>query len=917
MVMKSTSRQALEKQQEVMAERTLRRMMDLGGLLGKSRMDRILLSFYLASKPDYCFVGVIAEDDSHIKTLSILEDGKRIPNIVYPLTKSPCKILKSDHVKVYKKSAKQYCKEDPYIQNWGIRGLIAYPISDWKKEVVGVFAAFYRTPIADAQGIIEQMKHRSRKLSEEIINQGRVDVPGDTSQRFEYLLRNSRDMILIINKNGDVTYRAPSNYSILGRTDKEAVGLNIFEIVHPDDIPLIQKALNAVRHKAGLMISIQLRAKHADGQFKWLEGTITNLTKEPSIRGFVINYTDITESKEAGEELARNERRFRKLIERSHDCVTLISADHKHIYFSPSISNILGYSPEELLGINIIDLMDQDDADRMRLLFAQLQNHPNASELFQARMRAKDGSLKWIEAIATNLLDDPEVGAIVINFKDISDRKTNEEKLKVSERSFREFLETVNLAAMILDPEGRVEFINDYLLSLTGHTRQEVVGESFFRRFTEPDDRVQDTFQADVQASKIPQHFEAAIHTSKGPSRLISWSTSLLKSVTGEVTGIACLGEDITEFKKNEERVQLQVQRVSALHAIDVVISSSFDARIVFSVIVDQIIKHMGVDAVSILTYDSIEKKLNTVADQGFNYPEKKQIELNLSESHSAMAVLERQTICLPDEHVNEAALPTVFANEAFVVGYSTPMTIKGQVKGVVEVYNRTPLEPDPGWMEFYETLAGQAAIATENDEMFQKLERALADLTAAYDSTLEGWVKALDLRDKETIGHTQRVAMMVVRFALELGVSGDDLVNIRRGALLHDIGKMGIPDEILNKAGPLTEDERLIIQRHPQYAYDLLQPIQYLRPSLDIPYAHHERWDGQGYPRGLKGEEIPMAARIFSVVDVWDALGSNRSYRQKWDPDRMVAYLEEQSGKKFDPSIVKVFIDLYKRKLL
>ncbi len=892
-------------------------MMGLGGLLGKSRMDRILSSFYGASRPDYCFVGVIAEDGSHIKTLSILEDGKRIPNIVYPLTKSPCKILKSDHVKVYKKSAKVYCREDPYIQNWGIRGLIAYPISNWKKEVVGVFAAFYQRPIADAQGIIEQMKHRSRRLSEEISEQGRMGVPVDTSQRFEYLLRNSRDMILIINTEGEVTYRAPSNYAILGRTDREAVGLNIFEIIHPDDLPMLQKEFKKVGNKPGSMVEVQLRAKHANGEYKWLEGTITNLVKEPSIRGLVINYTDITERKLAGEELARSESRFRKMIERSQDAITLLSTDYKHLYCSPSITNILGYSSDDWLGLDLRRLVHPDDEDQVRKVFDELRKTPDQTGTYQVRMKSRDGLWIWIQAIVTNQLDDPEIGAFVVNIKDISVRKQAEEKVKVTERSFRDFLETVNLAAMILDTEGRVEFINDYLLKLTGHTRQEVIGESFFKRFMDPESSNFDYEKIGELLTSAPQHLEAVIKTNKGTSRLISWSTSLLKDITGDVTGIACIGEDITDFRKNEERVQLQVQRVSALHAIDVVISSSFDARIVFSVIVDQIMNMMNVDAVCILTYDPIEKKLVIVADRGFNYPDKKPLEISLSESHATTAVLNRQTIILPDANKGDTSLPWLFQQEGFVVGYATPMTIKGQVKGVVEVYNRSPLEPDPGWMEFYETLAGQAAIATENDEMFQRLERALADLTAAYDSTLEGWVKALDLRDKETIGHTQRVAMIVVRFALELGVSGDDLVNIRRGALLHDIGKMGIPDYILNKAGPLTEEERLIIQRHPQYAYDLLQPIQYLRPSLDIPYAHHERWDGQGYPRGLKGEEIPLAARIFSVVDVWDALGSNRSYRDKWDPDRMIAYLEEESGKKFDPSIVKVFIDLNKRKLL
>ncbi len=370
-------------------------------------------------------------------------------------------------------------------------------------------------------------------------------------------------------------------------------------------------------------------------------------------------------------------------------------------------------------------------------------------------------------------------------------------------------------------------------------------------------------------------------------------------------------------FGKNEDRAKVQIQRVSALHAIDVVISSSFDSRIVFSVIVDQIMNQMNIDAVRILTYDPDDQMLTYTADRGFNYTDQMIGKLNLGESHSGKAILDRQTIRYPESDSDAKTLPSIFEQEGFIVGYSTPMTVKGQVKGVIEVYNRSPIETDPSWMDFLETMAGQAAIAIENNEMFDRLERTLADLTTAYDSTLEGWVRALDLRDKETIGHTQRVAMMVVRFALELGVSGDDLVNIRRGALLHDIGKMGIPDYILNKAGPLTDDERQIIERHPQYAYELLQPIHYLRSSLDIPYAHHERWDGTGYPRGLKGEEIPLAARIFSVVDVWDALGSTRTYREKWDQKKMLDYLQEQSGKKFDPSIVKVFIDLLKRNLI
>ena len=188
------------------------------------------------------------------------------------------------------------------------------------------------------------------------------------------------------------------------------------------------------------------------------------------------------------------------------------------------------------------------------------------------------------------------------------------------------------------------------------------------------------------------------------------------------------------------------------------------------------------------------------------------------------------------------------------------------------------------------------------------KAEReASAGLREAYDATLEGWAKALELRDHETGGHCRRVTELTLKVARHLGVNGD-LLNIYRGALLHDIGKMGIPDGILLKPARLTEAEMEIVRRHPTYAYELLSPISFLRPSLDIPYSHHERWDGKGYPQGLSGEQIPLAARIFTVVDVWDALTSDRPYRQAIPASEALVYIHEHAGSQFDPQVVKVF---------
>jgi putative nucleotidyltransferase with HDIG domain len=198
-----------------------------------------------------------------------------------------------------------------------------------------------------------------------------------------------------------------------------------------------------------------------------------------------------------------------------------------------------------------------------------------------------------------------------------------------------------------------------------------------------------------------------------------------------------------------------------------------------------------------------------------------------------------------------------------------------------------------------------------EEARFFDIVEQANVDLTQAYDTTLEGWSRAMDLRDKETEGHTQRVTDLTARLARELGVRDADLVHMRRGALLHDIGKMGVPDGILLKPGPLTDAEWAVMQKHPVHAYELLLPIAYLRPALDIPYCHHEKWDGTGYPRGLKGEGIPLAARIFTVVDVWDALTSDRPYRPAWTRDLALDYIRQEAGKSFDPKVVEVFIRL------
>ncbi|WP_333691906.1 HD-GYP domain-containing protein, partial [Chloroflexus sp.] len=211
-----------------------------------------------------------------------------------------------------------------------------------------------------------------------------------------------------------------------------------------------------------------------------------------------------------------------------------------------------------------------------------------------------------------------------------------------------------------------------------------------------------------------------------------------------------------------------------------------------------------------------------------------------------------------------------------------------------------------------YRRLIEERERAAEQErkltEQAQQMAKAIAE---AYDQTLIGWSRALDLRDRETEGHSQRVAHLTIAVAQALNIPPEEQINMWRGAMLHDIGKIGVPDSILHKPSPLTAEEWEIMRRHTTYAYELLSPIAYLRPALDIPYCHHEKWDGTGYPRGLRGEQIPLAARIFALVDVWDALTNDRPYRKAWSREQAYRYIREQAGKHFDPNLVDLFLSI------
>jgi putative nucleotidyltransferase with HDIG domain len=372
----------------------------------------------------------------------------------------------------------------------------------------------------------------------------------------------------------------------------------------------------------------------------------------------------------------------------------------------------------------------------------------------------------------------------------------------------------------------------------------------------------------------------------------------------------AALSQEIVERKQAEKRVQRQLEHLTALSSIDRVISSNFDLKLSLSQILNQVTKELGVDAADILILIPRLNMLEFGAERGFRTQAIRKAQVRLGQGYTGRVALERRLIQIPNlkDETGKAFLTTLMASEDFVCYYGVPLVAKGQVKGVLEVFHRTALTPDEEWFDFLNTLAGQTAIAIENSALFESLQLSNLELFLAYDATIEGWSHAMDLRDKETEGHTQRVTEMTLKLARTFGLSEADLVQVRWGALLHDIGKMGVPDGILLNPESLTDEEWVAMKKHPTFAHEMLAPIRYLRQALDIPYCHHEKWDGTGYPRGLKGTQIPLVARIFAVVDVWDALTSDRPYRKAWSEEKAREHIQAGAGTHFDPQVVKTF---------
>ncbi len=651
--------------------------------------------------------------------------------------------------------------------------------------------------------------------------------------------------------------------------------------------------------------------------------------------------------------LQESEARYRRLTENAKDIIFRydLLPTPGFSYVNPACEAITGYTQADhyALGSKINNiLLHPDDAD----LYEQYLTNPSQfSHSLVMRWITKQGNIIWIEQRIVHLFDaENNIIAVEGIVHDITALKRSEQSLF---RHARE-VETLNKIAMLGTQATSQDELIAGFTALIGAapglgsygvllwdtvTGQLLAHPSYFNNGFPlpvtlcPPDR---GIAGKVYVTGVPIcSGDVNLHPDyvcTDPSTRSELCVPI--TVNGQIIGVINLeSAEINHFDPPSERLmitiaselstslekvrlyeetQRRLDHLLALRKIDLAITSSFDLHSSLAVLLEQTCANLHADAANILLWDETSRTFSSIAHKNIvNPPENYVIHVPEDSPNPLLKMIHSpQPVFLPDMRVLDNPYLQPLVERGLVSAYMTPLLSKGKLRGILQTFFSNFFSPDDEWKDFLEALAGQAAIALDNAELFQRLESSNHELTLAYDETIEGWSRALDLRDRETEGHSQRVTALTLALAHQIGIPEAQWGHLRRGALLHDIGKVGVPDSILLKPGALSDEEWVVMHRHPDYALVLLSPIQFLRPALDIPCYHHEKWDGTGYPRGLKGEEIPLGARIFAVIDVWDALRSDRPYRKAWSVSDTRSYILRLSGTHFDQAVVSAFFD-------
>jgi len=728
--------------------------------------------------------------------------------------------------------------------------------------------------------------------------------------KYRLLVENANEGVAVL-YNGMIVLANPHTSRLLGVPVGELRGQQFGRFIHPDDLQMVtdlyQQRLTAPPDTLPDVSTFRMIT--LSGAVLWTEVKAVLIDWEGK-QAVLVLFHDINDRMADQQELEENEQRWRMLYDEAPLPYQTLGPDGTIMAVNDAWLTLFGYVREDVIGQPFESFLVADSRQTFTDGLPSLFKDKGVKNIF-VTVVINSGEER-ILSVHSRPVDRKSETHLHCVLTDITASRAAEEALRSSEekfsRVFRTSPDSININRL---RDGMYLEINDGFTRLPGYTQADVAGKTSLEIAIWADPADRDRLVQGLRATGTVHDLEARFRLKDGSLKTGLMSAKLIE-VNGEPS-IISITHDITDRKRAEERVERQLRYLETLRRVDLAITASIDLKLTLQLLLEQVTTHLQVDAGDILLLDPATSLLRVELAVGFRKGLLQGTTIPLGQGYAGQVALTRRTIHDFQFDKADASLATQpdLLQEAFVSYFAIPLVAKNLVVGVLELYHRRPIEHDSEWMTFLDAMAGQAALAIDNSRLFSALQRANMDLTMAYDATIEGWARALELRDGETKGHSLRVTALVIELARRMGLHGEALVHIRRGALLHDIGKMAVPDNILLKNGELTDEEWEVMRRHPVYAYDMLSEVQFLRSALDIPYGHHEHWDGSGYPRGLAGEAIPLSARIFTVVDAWDALTSDRPYRKAWPRTKVLAYLREHSGTIYDPKIVEIFLQM------
>jgi PAS domain S-box-containing protein len=750
-------------------------------------------------------------------------------------------------------------------------------------------------------GYIIIIRLRREALSEKI---------SDSEERYRIVADNTYDWEYWFNAEGRFEYCSPSCLNISGYPPEELIkNPNItWKMIHPDDMDVYkQHRETPAEEKKG--IPIEFRIIRPDGSIRWISHLCRPLyDKNGTYLGTRGSNRDITEKKEAEEALWINENRFRSYTEKISDVIWVLDTETMNFtYVSPSVEKMRGFTAEELMANPIDFALRPEDVKPLKDLIQQRAaayrdgtQTPDWVYINEVDQPHKDGSMILTE-VATSFQLNPDTGHIesLGVTRNITERKKMEIALQKEITLIEAIFNSVPGVLYLYDSDGYLLRWNKKHEEMTGYTAAELDHFYLLDWYKGQPEDIERVTKGVEKAMKEGFAMAEANLTTKSGEHILFEFTAARLDIGGKVyfTGI---GIDIRERRANEIKIRettedLERKKEEAVQYGKVLLSMLEDQKRAEEALEhEQYLMRTLMDTIpdTIWFKDKANRFLRVNKAQakrlGANDPSELLGKTDFdffSDYHAQMAFDQESAII--------AGGPSIINDDEILTYPDRPPEWVSVTK--LPLYDQNS------------NIIGTYGLARDITER----KKAEDELQYAYDATLEGWAAALELREKETANHSRNVVEMTIKLAEKFGFSTDELAHVRRGALLHDIGKMGIPDSILLKPGPLTDDEWKVMRMHPIFAQRLLAGIPYLAPALNIPYSHHERWDGSGYPQRLKGEEIPLPARLFAVVDVWDALSSDRPYRPAWTYETVINYLKEQSGIQFEPRVVDEFLTL------